>query len=441
MTNDELKEVIAEATRLPIPPTVSREVELLRGVGKADVLIGMRRTGKSSILFQEASKAIEAGASRGQIAYFNFDNLAFTDFRGADLLRLVETWMATQPKAERSTPLLLLDEIQQIDGWERATREMIESKRARIMITGSSAKLLSQEIATSLRGRSLSTEVWPFSLSEAMKLWNIAIPKRWPLSRSENARIGNTFDRYFESGGFPEVLSLTANHRDRVLSEYVDIALLRDVIERFRVSNVVALKRLVAQLMRSSGRRVSINKFSQDFSSQKIEVSKNTLYEYQAHLEDAFVFFSVPIFSESPRKQQTNPAKNYAIDPALVRANTLGASDKGLALETLVYIELRRRGLAPTYYISPQKREVDFVTRDKTGSLTFYQVAWSIFDDRETQMREIKALSDARKEFPDATFVAVTSHDSGRIQYEDGLIVHVIPYYRWVLQKESLQEA
>jgi uncharacterized protein len=288
-----------------------------------------------------------------------------------------------------------------------------------------------------LRGRSVSTQVWPFSLGETMRFLNEKIPKVWPASTKTKTALATAFDRYFLSGGFPEVIPLEPQNRKRVLSEYVDVTLVRDVIERHEVSNVHALRRFVAQLIRLFGRKISVNKIAAGFASQGVDVSKNTLYDFQAYLEDAYFFFFIPIFSDSPRKQQVNPKKGYAIDPALVRANTLGgASDYGLHLENLVYIELRRRGLSPSYFVSKRGSEVDFVVQHETGELEFIQVAWSIVD-AEARQREVRAIEDAKAEYPNAIFTVLTAYESETITRTTQRKVNatrVLPYYEWALR-------
>ncbi len=430
---ERLDQLVAEAAGFEFPEVSPRHVTLRSMRKKADVLIGMRRTGKSYVLYQHAHTLLQQGTSREQIAFFNFDNLAFIDFTGEGLLALTEAWFKRFPSARTKSLTLLFDEIQQVSGWERAVRELIETKNLQLVATGSSAKLLSQEIATSLRGRSVSTEVWPFSLAEAMQFSQQELPPTWPVTKRQMTNLHRCFEQYLVSGGFPEVLALTPVNRKQVLSEYIDVTLMWDVIERHRVSNVLALKRFVAQLLRLSGRKISINKIASDFSSQGIDVSKNTLYDFQAHLEDAVFFFFVPIFSDSPRKQQVNPKKGYAIDPALVRANTFASSgDNGLNLETLVYIELRRRGQAPNYMVTTSGREVDFVVRNTAGTLEFVQVAWSLADT-ETKSRELRALADACLEYPGARCTLVTAYESENTRV-GRTPVRVVPYFEWVLR-------
>jgi uncharacterized protein len=428
-----LDQLVADSVAFEFPDSSERDMRFHFLRGKAEVLIGMRRTGKSFLLYQHAKALLNDGIAREQIAFFNFDNLAFTGFDGNDLLALTEAWFKRFPHARAKRLTLLLDEIQQVASWERAVRELIETKNLQLMLTGSSAKLLSQEIATSLRGRSVSMEVWPFSLRESMELTGAEIPLAWPLARQKTTALRRSFETYFATGGFPEVLRLNHQDRKRVLSEYIDVTLMRDVVERHRVGNVLALKRFVAQLLRLSGRKISINKIASDFASQGIDVSKNTLYDFQAYLEDTFFFFSVPIFSDSPRKQQVNPKKGYAIDPALVRANTFASSDdNGQHLENLVYIELRRRGQAPHYLVTKTGKEVDFVVYRNDGSLELIQVAWSLADT-ETKARELRAFSSALEEYPNAHCTLVTAYES-----EDLRIgrkhVHIVPYFEWTLR-------
>ncbi|MBK9071265.1 MAG: ATP-binding protein [Myxococcales bacterium] len=430
---DSLLQLVVESAAVPLLEGTARDLEIPVVRGKATVLLGMRRTGKSSLLMQRAyGKMAKGGATREQIALFNFDNIAFEDFTGRDLLALVEAWRKQFPQMRTAKLYLFLDEIQQIQRWERALRELIESPLIDVTVTGSSAKLLSTEISTSLRGRSLATEVWPFSLRETLRHTAHSVPANWPVTKRAQSELESLFERYVVRGGFPEVVTLPDLTWSKVLREYLDVTLMRDVIERHSVSNPNALRTFVRQLLRASGRKVSINKMSRDMASQHIEVGKNTLHDYVAYLQDAYCFFFVPIFSDSVRKQQVNPKKCYSIDPGFVNANTApGHFDRGLALETLVYIELRRRGHQP-FYGDFGRGEIDFIIGSDGEPSALMQVAWSIADET-TRARELKPLWDAAKKWPKAKLTVVTAYETDQLK-DNRHHIEVVPFYRWALQ-------
>lgn len=259
---------------------------------------------------------------------------------------------------------------------------------------------------------------------------------RWPVASRSRRTLEKTFSDYLEAGGFPEVQGVDVLTRRRILSEYVDVTITRDIVERHEVSNVIALRAFVRQLLRSSGRKVSINKLTHDLTSQGISVGKNMLHTLAAYLEDAYFFFFVPIFSGSVRKQQVNPKKCYCIDSGMMRASTYALHpDPGLALETAVFIELRRRNLSPAYVITDQGHEVDFAV-ERDGELELIQVCWSLEND-ETKNRELSALFESAKRWPHARLRVVTAYESGT-ETSGRRRVSIVPYYEWVLRQAGL---
>jgi predicted AAA+ superfamily ATPase len=438
-SRQQLDQIIADAAAQPIPELTRRDIQVRPLKNKASMLVGMRRTGKTSLMWQKVTELLSDGVPRSHIALFNFDNLAFDGMDGADLLGLVDAWYKRYPEAERSTLHLFADEIQLVARWEKALRQLIETPRIQVMATGSSAKLLSTEIATNLRGRSLSTEVWPFSLAESWRHLNypMAPATRWPLSARSRGILERTFSHYLEAGGFPEVQGVDVLTRRRILSEYVDLTLTRDIIERHQVSNVPALRAFVRQLLRASGRKVSINKMTNDLTSQGVSVGKNMLHAFAAYVEDAYFFFFVPIFSASARKQQANPKKCYCIDSGMIRASTYALHiDLGLVLETAAFIELRRRGLSPAYVITDKGREVDFAV-EHAGEMELIQVCWSLLEDDATKNRELTSLFEAAERWPQAKLRVITAYESGT-ETNGKRRASIVPYYEWVLRQTGL---
>ena len=186
--------------------------------------------------------------------------------------------------------------------------------------------------------------------------------------------------------------------RTAILQDYVNVVVFRDVIERHKITNITLVKYLLKTLLKNSATLFSVNKLCNDLKSQGFNVSKNTIHDYLSFFEDAYLVFSVPLYAESIRKMQTNPRKNYVIDTGLVNAYTLGMV-KGLGhlFENLVYLDLRRRGHEIYYYLTKTRKEVDFLTKDKSGKWHLYQVAWNM-DDKDTLEREVNALQEAESE-------------------------------------------
>lgn len=276
-------------------------------------------------------------------------------------------------------------------------RRFYDSKKVRIFLTGSSAKLLSKEIATSLRGRSIATEVWPYDFHEFWKAQLIPSPKR-PMSQKKIDVFYHHLQDYFSIGGFPAVQYLHENERRTILQNYVDTVIFRDIVERYKITNTSLVKYLIKTLLKNVASPFSVHKFYKDSKSQGFKMSKDAVYQYMAYIEDAFLIFSVPIFSESIRKIQTNPKKIYAVDNGLIVANRLSISNTiGNLFENLIYLDLRRENKQVWYYLTASGHEVDFVTKNLAGDYELIQVIWDI-NHSETYKREKRSLEEAEKE-------------------------------------------
>lgn len=404
--------IVAEHEALVLPDLTDRDGALPLLAGKADTLIGMRRSGKTWRVLQQLRDLERSGVPRTHTLYVNVED---ERLRGADatfLSALIDAAFRRDPSAASGPFWLMLDEPQTITGWESFVRRMLDSRTVRVIITGSSAKLLSREVATSLRGRSISTEILPFSFREALRHANVQIPTRWPPPARGRAELERALLRYLDVGGFPEVQSLDASLRRRVLQEYVDVTLFRDIVERHHATNVVALRRLVSHLLRSPAGNLSVHKLYNDMRSQGVAVAKDALHAYLAHLEDAFFAFTVPIDSKSERRRAVNPRKTYLVDSALAHVATFDAMTtmRGHLLENVVYLELRRRGVGVAYQISETHSQVDFVARHPDGTVELIQVC-SDLDSADTLVREISSLEDIAPSYPGAKLTVITMSD------------------------------
>ncbi len=373
--------------------------------------------------------ALQAGptpVAREQILYLNFEDERLVELTAEDLHLFVEAWHRRHPSVLLQDRWLLLDEIQNVPGWERFVRRLLDERGNRIVVTGSSARLLSREIATSLRGRALTTEVLPFSFAEALAHAGIAVPTAWPAPSTVAPVLRHALDRYLVTGGFPEVQTLDADLRARVLRDYVDVALLRDVIERHAVTNVPALRSLCRKLLAAPAGKFSIHRFYNDLRSAGLPVSKDSLHAWLGHLEDACFVFFVPIYSASEAVRRANPRKAYPVDPAL----TPGAGDIGHRLETVVYLELRRRGHELAWLGNADGTDVDFLATDPNGNRLLVQVSADL-SDPTTRGREVGSLRTAmrEREIPEGMLLTLDGAES--LDVPEGTI-HVRPAWAWL---------
>ena len=364
------------------------------------VAIGMRRTGKTCQLIQVLQDLQARGVPESSMLFLNFedDRLQPLDLAGAS--GIIDAFFALFPENHERLTYLCLDEVHALPGWSHLVRRLQDTRQVRLFLTGSSAKMLSREIATELRGRSLATEIWPYSFSEWLqgagpdKDGSFA---KAPLGQKGSDQIRPMLTAYLDQGGFPEVLDLDTPMRTRILQDYVDVVVFRDVVERHGISNLALARYLTRTLLRNVGRSLSLNKLHRDLQSQGRKVGKDTLYEYLEYFEDAFLCFALPLHEASPRKAETAPKKIYSVDPGLVAAFRMGAEDLGQRFENLVYLDLRRMGCEVSYYLTRTRKEVDFVVRYRDGREELLQVCWDTRDPA-TLKREQDALDEARLE-------------------------------------------
>lgn len=437
---DQLKQIIQEkilsSTETPLPELTQRDAELPPIQGKAITVIGMRRAGKTSYLHQCRANGIHAGEHPTQHLYFNFEDERLIGMTAADLHLIPETHSRLFPDSldSQNAPLTLyLDEIQLISGWEVFVRRMLDTPGYKIFLSGSSAKLLSREIATSMRGRGWEITIQPFSFTEYLRHHHHDIPENLnALSQKQAIQLDQKLREYLTAGGFPEAQNLPLTHRRQLLTGYIDILLLRDVIERHSVSNVTALRWMMRRLLSAPASLFSITKLAQDLKSQAISVSRETLYEFLDHLEDSFLLHSLPIATDSEKRRQVNPRKIYPADTALIPLfDRSGKANTGHALETAVFIELQRRGADLGYFKTTSGYEVDFLARFPDGSESLIQVCQTI-DSPDTLAREVRALQEAATHHPSAKLLLITLES--RLPFPQvPNNIQIIPASQWLL--------
>jgi hypothetical protein len=406
-----IRQKVVDALEAPIPAHTRREIRIVPIPSKAKVVIGMRRSGKTTFLWQCLADRFSMGIPREGLLYFSFEDERLADLAGEDLQWIVETYFSLQPQyrdGERAT--FFFDEIQLVPGWERFARRLMDTENVELFLSGSSARLLSREVATSMRGRGVEVLVHPFSFREFLRHRGEEPERPWAdMGKSMRSKMNKMFGEYLVEGGFPEAQGLSVRDRATLLRTYVDVATLRDVIERHAVSNPTALRWMQRHLLGNPASSFSIQKFYAALKSQGIPVSKDTLHEYLAHLEDAFLIRTVPMHTASERRRMVNPRKAYPVDPGLIPLyERTGRSNTGHALEAVVLLELERRGYEVGYYRSREGYEVDFVAVAPEGSMLLIQVCAEM-SDTDTWMRELRGLLTAAEEYPAAVPLLLTS--------------------------------
>lgn len=397
---EKILQILQEEFRLSLKKTQNSTLRLYQfpeAKNLAKVAVGMRRSGKTYFLFQTMRELISQHISIDRLLYLNFEDDRLLPMDQKKMGEMVDMLYTLQPELHNHRCYLFLDEVQNVEGWPLVIRRLLDTKDVEIYITGSSAKLLSKEIATSLRGRSLSMEIQPYNFQEYLSSQEISLPSK-PFGKKILDQYRMHLLGFFQKGGFPGVQTLPVHERLETLQNYVEVVVFRDVVERHKVSNIKLLRYFVSTLLKNAASRFSINKFFKDIISQGYKTGKDTLYNYLEHLEDTFLIYTVPIFTESLRTLETTPKKIYCVDNGLINANTFNFSlNFGKLLENQVYMDLRRQKKEIFFYSTSEGYEVDFITKDKEGHYEMIQVVWDK-SDPQTYEREERALKSAEKE-------------------------------------------
>lgn len=435
ISHDLLRLKLAESLATERPALTRRDVRLPGIRGKALAVIGVRRGGKTSFLAQCRSDRLADGrAHEGQLL-LSLEDERLSGITVADLGWLLEEHARQFPGLrDAGGTTLYLDEVQTVPGWEGLVRRLMDAGGIELFVSGSSAKLLSREVATSLRGRAMEVLVHPFSFREALRHAGAEPAKSVARLRpADRAALDQSLRRYLTEGGFPEAQGANARDRVALLSGYVDVVVLRDVIERHGVSNPLALRWIERQLLANPGGSFSVKKHYDTLRAQGMSVGKDTLHDYLAHLEDAFLVRTVAMHSASERQRMVNPRKAYPVDPGLIALfERTGRTHRGRTLETAVLLELERRGFEVSYVRTPDGFEVDFLAQRAGEAPLLVQVCLES-EGQETWERELRALKSAAPALPDARPILVTL-DSVPPQRPLPRGVTWMPAARWLLE-------
>ena len=433
-----LREIILDFQEEVLVTGVPRRLAVRRVPRKTLVCIGPRRSGKSTFLFQIIRKLLDAGTPRENILYLNFfdDRLHYLQREG--LAAVLEAYYSLYPeKKNEQTIHCFFDEIQLVPGWESFVDRIMRTEKCEVYITGSSARMLSREVATQMRGRALSWELFPFSFREFLDFKGIDSAGPWSARR--RLLIQNGFDQYWERGGFPEVAGLDRRLRIKIHQEYWGAMLFRDIVERHDVSHPRAVADLAHWLVDNAASLYSVNRLTGYLQARGHRTPKSAVVNYLNWFEDAFFLFTVRLFDASLARANANPKKIYCVDHALVASVSSGILlNSGHLLENLVFTALRRVTPEVFYYKSKSGREVDFVARLDDGSRLLVQVCESLADP-QTKQREVTALRDAMGELDLKTSVLVTRSGPARPGAEERITVNtgaieVVAAWRFLLR-------
>ncbi|MBT4375776.1 ATP-binding protein [archaeon] len=418
---DELKKIIKEFHERDLFETFEREIEIPFDSKKIITIIGPRRSGKTFLLHN----LIKSIKDRTNVIYINFEDERI-NLGMKDLDLIFQAYFELYPEKKEKDLFLFFDELQEVPGWEKFVRRVYDTITQKIFLTGSSAKLLSKEIATSLRGRTISYELYPLSFREYLEFRGIEVEQN---TTKGLAKIKKEFNDYLFNGAFPELVNFRDELRRKSLNDYLDVMIYRDLIERYNLSNSSSLNEFVKKLLVNPAQEISINKIYNSFRSQGIKLSKDMIYQYVGYLEDAFIIFPLKNYSESLVKQ--NIKKFYPVDTGLSTNNFVTLNEEyGKLLEVVCYLEFKRKG-KEIYYFNDGS-ECDFILKDKNKIVSAIQISKSLKENK-TREREVNGLLNAMKRFNLKKGYIISKDEKDSFSIE-GKKIFVVPVWKFLLE-------
>jgi predicted AAA+ superfamily ATPase len=428
-----IRTILLEFKERGLPEPIPREIhppELPINVRKVWVLMGMRRSGKTWIAYQQILHRQKQGFAKTSNLYINFEDDRLAGFEVQDFQTILDIYYELYPQFINSKDLFFcFDEIHVVQGWEKFIRRLIDTEQMQICVTGSSAEMLSKELGTTLGGRAWMQEVFPYSFTEFLFLKGI--DPFAPKSTKTESLMRNLAQEYLTYGGFPEVVSSPRELHASLIQGYMDSVILRDIVKRHSIKNADTVQKFLMQVLRQLSTSLSITKVYHTMKSQGLSVGKNSLFEYLQYFEDAYAVLTIPFFSLSERIRQVNPRKVYAIDPGIITAYSVKTDfERAARLENSVFMHLRRRYVNICYYKTAlQKKEIDFVVTTPRGELLLFQ-ACADMRNEETRKRELSALYEGCVEFGLKEGNIITEDHQEEICHQD-IMVHCIPFWKW----------
>lgn len=435
MNIEVLQRIILDFQASELPPFTNRDLAIIPIADMSFAVVGARRAGKTFRTYQYLRELLDRGVARENICRIQFHDPRLRTLAAGDLPLIDTAYFSLFPdKRGREEVFFIFDEIHRIDGWEDYVLYLLDSRKNKVLITGSTSKLLKGDIASALRGKNFSRELLPFSFAEFARHYRVESDS---VSSTGAAKLIKLLQRYIRQGGFPGLLDLDPGlHRD-LLESYWDTMVLRDIIEAHPGDNIniVAFSRFSHALLARTSCPVTVNKIIMNLRQDGVKFSAETLYKYLHYLQEAYMLFSVEFFSRSEKVRSQNYRKVYAVDWALANAVVPAEGiDPTRQFENMVYLELRRRGYGISYYRTRQGHEVDFVAvqgRARSADRELYQVCYA-FDEPEVRKRELRAIAQTAAHLKVTKCWIITFNNQEAIAL-DGITVKVVPAWKWLL--------
>ena len=434
-----VRQYLIEFFRQPFPKIVPRDYKIPK-TSKINVLVGARRVGKTYIQYEILQDLIGSGKNKLEqgVLYLNFEHpLLFQKIAYDEMHLLLELYWSIFPPKDSDKLVLFIDEPQAMDNWERAIRSLHDDYFFQVYLTGSSSSLLSWDISTILRGRTLTTWILPLSFKEYLNFKGITFDFL-RLDTVQKAKLLSSLKEYFVYGGYPEVVKEEENLiKFRILKDYIDLTVYRDIVQRFSIRNVTIIQQIMEFIIVNTSNQMSIHKMFNHFKSQGHTINKNKFYEYISMLEDISFIHVVKKYNTNLRAVQASRSKFFLNDTGFLSLYSIDSLTRQLELHVFLHLK-RQKNVDPTlqiyYWKTKEDWEVDFLL-SSGGKITFaIQVTHSI-GDIETEERELRSLAVCKKEFPDIEVLLIT-YDTETIKEKNGLKIPAVPFWKWVLDIE-----
>ena len=410
MNRDILKQIIIDQKEMYLDnPLISRNYDLEENVNYC--FVGIRRTGKSYMMYQQIHNLMNDGIPSTQIVYVNFEDERLLEIGVEDLNTILE--IGIEFSGSNGKPYLFLDEIQNVDGWEKFVRRVVDMKY-RINIAGSN------RIASTLGGRFMIVNVFPYSFKEYLSANHIENVRLDQMSTKQRADIVSQYEQYVTYGAFPELEDI--KNKRLFLNNIYQTVYLQDIITRNKITNDFAVRLILKKIAESVTKALSFNRLTNIVKSAGISIGKQTAINYVGHMLDSYLIFSLQNYAE-----KKTPPKYYFMDTGLLGLMLLDC--KTAQLENLVAVELIRRYGFDNVYFFENNIEVDFFIRSENLAI---QVSMQVLEDVDTLERETKAFVKLNQFIPDIKCLLITNSEETKLNC-DGINIDVVPVWKWLL--------
>jgi uncharacterized protein len=421
-----LKNIITNFHTSELKQSFDRNIKLPVNTGIIISVVGVRRCGKTFLIYETIKQILKDNIPITNILYLNFEDERI-QLQQTELDLILQAYMELYPDKKLAECYFFFDEIQNINGWEKFIRRIFDTVSKNIYITGSNSKLLSSEIATELRGRTISYTLYPLNFKEFLYFKNI--DSNFYGTR-QKIKILAQFKEFMIYGGFPELINLDENLKIRKLQDYFNSIIYKDLIERYNITNPTILKFFIKKILEQVTKPFSVNKLHNDLKSMGYKISNNLLYEYSDYIQATFTAVLIKKFDFSEIKQEKSEKKAYTIDNGILSALDYSFSQNfGKLLENLLALEILKSENNIFYFKNNQ--ECDFIIAKKNNYLPL-QISYSL-SNAETKQREIKGLLAACK-FLNAKKGLIITYEEEFTETHNDVIIEAIPAYKFLLE-------